>query len=80
MGIEGAPLTLLEGVTTFLIHQRAALRRDADSSLSASTAAGARPSQHLQKMLHGCIILQQVKCCLPVVFDMPCSHHCMSAC
>lgn len=27
--VEGAPLTLLEGVTDFLIHQRAALRKEA---------------------------------------------------
>lgn len=27
--VEGAPLTLLEGVTDFLIHQRATLRKEA---------------------------------------------------
>ena len=27
--VEGAPLSLLEGVTDFLIHQRAALRKEA---------------------------------------------------
>ena len=32
VGVEGAPLTLLEGVTDFLIHQRAALRKEANAS------------------------------------------------
>ena len=32
VGVEGAPSTLLEGVTNFLIHQRAALRKEANTS------------------------------------------------
>lgn len=32
VGVEGAPLTLLEGVTEFLIHQRATLRKEASAS------------------------------------------------
>lgn len=32
VGVEGAPLTLLEGVTDFLIHQRATLRKEASTS------------------------------------------------
>ena len=31
VGVEGAPLTLLEGVTDFLIHQRAAVRKEANA-------------------------------------------------
>lgn len=31
VGVEGAPLTLLEGVTDFLIHQRATLRKEANA-------------------------------------------------
>lgn len=46
LGVEGAPLTLLEGITAFLSQQRASLRQEAQAVLAArmtTLAPGAFP-------------------------------------
>lgn len=66
VGIEGAPLTLLEGVTHFLIHQRATLRKEANSlSLDGSEVAHAKPGVYCKCMARACY------CCVtPVVWSV----------
>ena len=64
VGVEGAPLTLLEGVTDFLIHQRAALRKEANASEHFRfAAADANPGVCKCK----CIARACARCAKPVI-------------
>ena len=48
VGVEGAPLALLDSVSQFLIHQRATLRQQAQPVL---------PSYHASGVLSACCLL-----------------------
>ena len=60
-GVEMAPLTLLEGVTNFLIQSRAGLRHEAKTVLAERISSTVPGKSHRTMSL--CLLYLAQKCC-----------------